>query len=288
MSLLKDKIELRVLEAELGTQKALNRMPLVLRWMTIAIVLGSLPMYFVSKSIVKNVLLKKYQYGIIKAKPSFTNPLPAEVGDVMLTTLGQGIYSAIVKITNPNLDLSADNISYSFKFYSSGQQLLFSSPEEKLFLLPNESKYITLPRFTVQEPISYANFEIAKDIQWQKRLSIPKVQLLTSIPTPYYQFSPQAFVLEGDFTNKSAYSLKQVRLTFVLIGMDKEIVGVNRRDEFTVRPFERRAYKQLWPNLSAGELYNVEVYAETNTLDPTNLSATVLPSGSASDLSRPQ
>jgi len=95
-------------------------------------------------------------------------------------------------------------------------------------------------------------------------------------------------VAQGDFVNNSPYTLSKVRLTFVLFDQNQKIIGVSQRDESTVAPFERRAYKQLWPNMTAGNLSRVDVTADTNTLDPSNLSAPTINSGSSSsDLNRP-
>ncbi len=287
MSLVKDKIELGVIEAELETQKALNRLPPLLKWLVIAVIVGSVPLYFATKSISKNIWLKKYQADLLTAKPSFTDPKAPDIGKISLTTLGANTYAAVVKITNPNLDLAADQVLYHFDFYNAQKQLLYSSPPDKLFLLPNQSKYLSLPRFSASERVTTGELVLPNSLPWQKRLTIPKVELLTSAPNVYHQFAPEAFVVEGDFTNKSPYTLKQVRLTFVLFGNNNEIIGTSQRDEFTVNPFERRNYKQLWPNVNASNLVSVKVFADTDTLDKNNLGTTALPSGPAGDLSRP-
>ena len=94
-------------------------------------------------------------------------------------------------------------------------------------------------------------------------------------------------MVTGDFTNNSPYTLGTVRLTFVLFGAGNNIIGVSQRDEFTVAPFERRSYTQLWPDAFPSNLAKVETDAYTDTLDPDNLMVTAPPAGSASDLSRP-
>lgn len=286
MSLLKDKIELNIQEAGLFTQKSLGQFPRVFVWLIVIALLAIIPAYYTARGLSLKIWSGRYGQGLISAKPSFTNPAAPKISTVTVTTLGPGSYSAIVQISNQNLDLSADSVPYSFVFLNSQKQEIYRY-SDKLFLLPNQTKYITAPKFTPPDQIAYADFELPQTLPWQKRLAIPAVDFSTSLPQTFQQSSPSAFVVQGDFVNKSPYILKKVRLTFVLFGPSGNIIGVSQRDESTVTPFERRAYKQLWPNMSAGNLGRVDVTADTDTLDPQNLSAPTINSNSSSDLSRP-
>jgi|GEM_PF-770616 len=287
MPLLKEKIEIGIEEAEFKTQKIFGSMHPVFRWLLILMILSIIPAYFVAKSVSQKIWAARYQQNALKAKPSFTDPKSAKISEVSLTTLGEGLYSAVVQITNENLDLSADNIPFEFNFYNTQKQLIYSYTD-KLFLLPDQKKYIIAPRFSSTDKIAFTEFRFTENPAWQKRLNLPQVKLSASTPGFYNQVSPPAFVLEGDFVNNSVYTLKQVRLNFVLFDSMGKIIGTSRRDEFTVAPYERRSYKQLWPNLSAPTLSKTEVVAETNTLDINNLTVLDAPSSSASDLSRPK
>jgi hypothetical protein len=289
MSLLKDKIELGIQEAELGTQQALSRIPALLRWLLILAVLGTFPAYLIAKNVSKKIWLSRLQQGALTAKPSFTNPLPPKISPVSVVTLGTGVYAAVVEVSNENLDLSADQVLYEFSFYNSQKQKV-SSFSGKLYLLPNQKKYIGAPTFRTSEAITYANFDLPPDISWQKRLFIPSVKLIAQTPKYYQQTLPSAFVVEGDFSNQSPYTLNRVQLTFVLFNTAGKIIGVSQREESTVAPFERRAYKQLWPDTFAADLNNVKVTANTNVLDPNNIISESAPQtapGPASDLNRP-
>lgn len=287
MPLLKEKIELGIEETEFQTQKFFGSMNPFFRWMLILGILAIIPSYFIAKSVSQKIWTARYQQGAVVAKPSFTDAKPPKISNVTLTSLGDNLYSAVVQITNENLDLSANNIPFNFNFYNSQKQLLYSYTD-KLYLLPDQKKYLIAPRFSTTEQISFAELKFTQDPKWQKRLSLPQVKLTASTPNSYDQISPQAFVLEGSFVNNSVYTLKEVRLNFVLYDASKKIIGASRRDEFTVAPFERRSYKQLWPNLSAPTLSKAEVTVETNTLDSNNISVINIPITPASDLSRPK
>ncbi|MBI5530158.1 MAG: hypothetical protein HY918_01515 [Candidatus Doudnabacteria bacterium] len=287
MSILKDKIEIGIEEAELGVEQSLSQMPPLLKWYFIIGIIAIIPAYFIAKNISFKIWQKNYAVYAVTAKPSFTNPKDLSVSDISVTSQGPNTFAALVKITNPNLDLSAQNINYRFNFYNSSKTLIYSSPTNNFFILPNQSKYLTATKFTSSDAIAYAEVKIDPNIAWQKRLQIPQVKLLTSVPSTYQQNSPAAFVVEGDFTNQSPYLLGQVKLTFVLYNTANKIIGVSERTEFTVSPFERRGYKQLWPNMAAPQLSKVEIIADTNTLDSGNLKILESSSSSASDLGRP-
>ena len=287
MSLLKDEIEIKVQEAELTTQKALAEFPPLLRWITIITALAIIPAYFIAKNTSHSIWLNRYKQGSLVAKLSFANPLPPKVSDVYLTTLGQNNFSAAVLITNQNLDLSASSENYEFDFLNSQKQPVYTYTGS-LYLLPNESKYIVVPTFQAADKISFANFRLASNLNWQKKIKIPQVIIFNSIPTTYNQSSPAAFVVEGSYTNSSHYLLKKVQLTFVLTDKTGAIVGLSNRDEFTVSPFEKRSYKQLWPNLIGNNIQDVKIFASTNPLDNSNLTLPDYNTDNSSDLSRPK
>jgi hypothetical protein len=286
MSLLKEKIELNVQEAELFAQKNLGSFPPVLRWLLVFMVLAIIPAYYISRSVSQKIWLARYEQGAIAGKPSFTNPQAPKISNVTLTVSGSNSLAAVVQISNQNLDLSIDNVPYTFTFYNSQKQQIYQY-QNTLFLLPNQTKYVTAPTFTPTETIAYANFQLPQTLPWQKRLAIPTVNLSTSLPQTFEQTSPLAFVAQGDFVNNSPYTLSKVHLTFVLFDQSGNIIGASQRDEFTVAPFERRAYKQLWPNMIAPNLSRIDLTADTDTLDPDNLSAPAINSNSSSNLSRP-
>ena len=285
MSLLKDQIELNVELAEYQAKETLLHYPPLLRWLLIIFILMLIPGYYIARSVSYNYWSKSYSAFAIAAKQSFQNPKPPAVSDITVTTAGGGSFSAIVQITNNNLDLSLAAAPYEFTFLGENGQTLYHKTGQT-FLLPNEKKYVIIPRFSAAGNIKSANFRFTLDLQWQKKISIPKVNIQTSVPNTYNQLSPQAFAAEGAYYNNSSYQLGQVRLVFVIFNQGNKIIGVGSRDDFTVNPFEQRAYKQLWPGLFAEKGAYVKVYAETNTLDPANLSVPANTSGSASDLSR--
>ena len=285
MSLLQDKIELEVEEVELAAQKSLNNFPPLQKWLLIILLVAIIPGYYAAKAISYKIAYTKYQQTLLTAKPSFANPKAPIVSNVTVTTLKAGSYAAVATIANPNFDLSLDNVPYQVIFYNSQKQQIYSY-SDTLYLLPNQTKYLTVPTFSANDLVAFTNIQLPPNLPWQKRLQIPTVNLLTSLPNSSQTTSPPAFVVTGDFTNNSPYTLGTVRLAFVLYDMGNNIIGVSQRDEFTVAPFERRSYTQLWPNSFAPTLSKIDVQAYTDTLDQNNLSVPSQASSSASSLSR--
>lgn len=287
MSLLKDKIEIEIEEAEIATGKELNTLPGIVKWFLILGTLAIIPTYYIAKSISKSSWVKKYAQIQTTAHPSFTNPKDPIHSDITITTQREGAFAAIIKITNPNLDLSLDQVPYVITFYNSQKQQIYSYTDN-LFLLPNQTKYLTVPTFPINDQIAFTDFHLPDKLPWQKRLFVPSITITQSLPTYTQQISPPAFVVNGDFTNKSPYILKKVRIVFILYDADDKIIGTSQRDEFTVKPGERRAYLQLWPNQNGSNVARTDIQIYTDNLDDNNLSSPATAPTPASDLSRPK
>jgi len=286
MSIFQDKIELQIEEAELAAQKSIELLPPALKWFFIIGIIAIIPVYFISKVISQHIWQGRYEQNLLAAKPSFTNAKAPTISDITVTTLKAGSYAAALTISNPNFDLSLDQVPYQIIFYNAQKQQIYSYTD-KLFLLPNQAKYLTVPTFTAQDLPASAALQLPNNPPWQKRLQIPTVDLVVSPPSSTQQSSPSAFVVTGDFTNQSPYILGSVRLAFVVYDTNNKIIAVSQRDEFTVGPFQRRSYTQLWPQAYVPALGKIDVQAYTDVLDPNNLSAPSTPSGSSSDLSHP-
>ena len=173
MSLLKDKIELEIEEAELNTQKAVMGFPRAFRWFLAAFIIAVIPVYFVSKSISQTIWLKRYQQGALTAKPSFTNPKAPVVGNITVTTFKQGSYAAVLQITNPNFNLSLDKVPYRVNFFNSQKQQIYSYPDT-LYLLPDQTKYLTVPTFPLSDAIAFSSLALPDNIALAKPPANPE------------------------------------------------------------------------------------------------------------------
>jgi len=284
MSLIKDEIELKLEQAQFGANQALSSVPKSLKWFAVVFLLAAIPGYFLVKSLSHSYWSSRYKGLVLSAHKSFTDAVDPSISQVTITTAGPDIYTAAAKITNNNLDLSADNVSYEFDFYNEKSELL-KTASGKLFLLPGESKYLVVPRVESSEKIASAEVKLPGTLPWQKRITIPQVSLSVSQPNYYNQTTPLAFVVEGALKNQSPYLLGRVTLTFLLYDAQGKLLAASEREESALKPGELRTYKQLWPGIYSTDVVKATVLTGTDTLDPENL--TLLQSGSSSsDLGR--
>lgn len=290
MSLLRDKIELGIAETELETQKALSSYPPFLRWTVILCVIAVIPAYFTAKTIGDKIWQNRLKTLEMGAKPSFQNPKPPKVTPVTLIHVGTGDYMAVAGIENENLDLSAKQLAYEFKFYNEKKELA-ANYANNIFLLSNQKKFLITPKINGTVSLSYATLEISKDPRWQKKLNLPEIKLQTSGGRFYQQSEPPAFVVEGYVINNSPYNLNKVTLSFVIYDKKGVIAAASSRDEFSLVAGERRAFRQLWPNTVIVDPAKLEILADTDILDKNNVTikqSDIPNSDPASDLSRPK
>ena len=271
MAFLKEKIEIGVEEAELKVQNVFFDFSPRVRLYLIILVILIIPTYFLVKFTAQKVWLSKNQNLTVAAKPSFTNPKTPTKSEVYVVYSGGGTYTAAIEISNPNLDLSFKNEAYQFRFFNASKQQVYQF-SGSTFLMPDQKKVLTVPKFVATEPVSFAEFSFLDDIRWQKRIDPPTITLTSSKPKFYDQLNPPAFVAEGDIVNGSPYTLKEVRLVFLVRDLNDKLIGISQRDENNIKPGERRAYKQLWPDLSGVNVKTVDLSVYSNPFDPNNLS----------------
>ncbi len=280
----KQSIELDLKESEFFLGNFWSKLSKLFRVTFIIFILLIIPGYFLAKLAGQKIGDSYFKKDLISSHASFNNPTPLSPEKVRILNLGNNEFAAYSQVTNSNLDLSAGTANYKFSFYSTTGRLVQAIPG-KTFFLPNQKKYIMVPRLESVEPIGSGNLEFSK-MTWQKKLSIPEVHLSTTPPNLYEQSEPAAFVAEGSVLNDSPYSLSTVRLTFLLYGQTGQIIAVSQRDEFNLPPFGRRAYKQFWNNFDSNSVTRAQIFAETNTLDSKNLTLQNFETSPSSNLSR--
>ncbi len=291
MSILKDKIEIEIQEAELGIMKGLVKFPPVLRWILIIAILATIPSYFIAKQISYKLWQQRDKQYTLEAKPSFDSALPLKIKSGLVLQTGLNQYSVLVEVSNENLDLSAGNAPYEFRFYDSAKRPVLPESGQisgRTYFLPNQTKYLITTRISSKQKIARAEVIFPTDIVWKKKASLPKIKLNITGVKFSQAVAPAAFAVDGFVENTSSYELKQVRLVFLVYDINKRILGISERNEFTLRSGENRAYKQLWPDQSFPDAASVQVLAETNTLDQANLRLEKEPVGPGSNLDRPE
>lgn len=234
-----------------------------------------IPGYFAVRYGLELVLLRQYGQNALVAHPAFNNPEQLSQTKVTIVPNPNGTVSAYAIVKNPNLDLAAEELRYSFNFYNSRNQQVYTS-SGVAYILPNQSRWLVVPRVESTDPISRSELVIDEP-NWQKRLTVPEVELRMNEPYTYQQDSPLATITEGSVINNSPYSLQQVSLVLVLYGENNQVLAMSSREEFTLQPYERRAYLLQWPGLNRSSVSRIGLEAYTNSLDPDNLTVRETP-----------
>ncbi len=272
MAFLKEKIELRFAETRFWLNTFFANFTGWQKLVISACIIGLVPTYTIARSLAYKTEKARLSKVAVSAKPSFTNPEAISVGKVNIASAGKTTFSSFLEIENKNLELSLPETAIEIQFLNSLKQIIHTE-KVNIFLLPGQKKNIVVPKIETTDAIQSASVVVPEKLMWQKRLFIPKVSLVAQTPAWFNQTDPTAFVVEGAIDNQSPYALKKVVISYILRGTGNSFLGSSQRSEFDLKPFERRAYKQLWPNVYTNAVTKVEVVAETNVLDSKNLSS---------------
>jgi hypothetical protein len=243
-----------------------------------------LPMYFIASGAAQWYFSYRYQDLVIEAHTSFMTPTALRAEPVTVIVLPDGNYAAYAKVDNVNLDLAAPEVSYRLEFANQSGDTI-ATRTGKLFFLPNQTRYILVPRLVSSEQVSSARLSF-EPVTWQRRLGLPQVTLTTSLPEVLASPDSNGSSVQGTVTNNSPYSLKSLDLAFLVYGTAGKVIAVSQRQEFDLKPFERRAYAQVLPAVLENAVVRVAVSAATNTLDPNTIRIDS-PGASGSGLNRP-
>lgn len=264
----KQSLKLTVEQSGFSFVNFLRSFPKGKKILLLVLAIGIIPAIVLAR-VGSQLLVERQLAGdVVTAHTAYVAPNEVAVGAVKVLQ-NNSSYSAYAQITNENLDLAAPQVSYRFDFLSSTGQVVASS-NGTTYLLPNQQKYLVVPRIESAQLIASAELSL-DSIKWQKRLTLPEVSLRAVAPFISNEVNPLTLVAEGAVVNNSAYELAAVHLVFLLYDQQNQIVAVSQRDEFNVPAFGRRAYKQTWPDLYADGIARTVVIAETNSLDNDNL-----------------
>jgi len=278
MSNIKDRIkvvsESAILAGEESELAAKNFFSSMARWQKAIFLVGIIlivPGYFAAYYGAQTITRSRYEKNLLQAHSAFAQAKPISLTPVTVLKVALNQYTAYFQVTNNNLDLAAPTVPYSIDFSNAAGEKIYTT-QGSFFLLPDQTKYIVVPRIDTREAVVSGKLSIS-EVKWQKRLAIPKVAFKTPKPDLYDQTTTEPFQLiaEGSVINDSPYTIKTITIIFVLFDRSNQAVGVNARTEGNLVPFGRRAYKQSWPNLSAEGISKVEVSVDVNTLDQSNL-----------------
>lgn len=279
---IKEKIQVNVQGAILGAQeegfsfmREFRSLPNWKRGLILVILILIIPMYLLARFGTEQYLNVRYAREALSAHAAINVVQNPVVGNMTIIRNPNNTYSGVVLVSNPNLDLAANNISYSVSFKDSSNNIV-STSNGSLYLLPNEKKYVVFAKIDSSTAGVVSGSLKLGEVRWQKKISIPDVKLRATEPILTDEANPLTFIAEGSIINDSPFQIGSARIVFLLFDENNKIIGVSQRDEFKLVPFGRRAYKQLWPGLYSAQVKKVQVLPTTNSLDPKNITAEAL------------
>ncbi len=283
MAGIKESVQLNVQSAVLGVQeggfKFTSQFKAMATWkqrLILGIVIAIIPLYLIARIGTDQYLSARYGREALSAHAAFDTAQNPLVGKMQIITNPNGSYSGLVLVTNPNIDLAATGITYTANFQDSSKKIVYTT-NGTIYLLPNEKKYVVIPRIeSGSSTVVSGSLELG-EVKWQKKLDIPEAKLRATEPLLYDESNPLTFIAEGSIINESPYRIGSARIVFLLYDASDKIIGVSQRDEYTLVPFGRRAYKQLWPGVYRTDVKKVQVIPVTNTLDPKNITTDAAP-----------
>ncbi len=277
MADIKDTVQVNVQEAVLGVQEKsfsflneFGNLPVWKQRVILAIAILIIPVYLIARLGTEQYLSSKYGRMALSEHSAFTAELPPSIGKMTVIHNPNNSYSAVVTVTNPNIELSANDITYTANFTNSSGATVNTS-KGTLYLLPNEKKYVVFPNINVGSGNVSAGTIKLDNINWQKKLSIADVKLRAAEPILSDQSNPLTFVAQVSIINDSPYQIASARIVFLLYDDNGQIIGVSQRDENKLVPFGRRSFNQLWPGLYKDQVKKVQIIPTTNSLDPQNI-----------------
>src|SRR3989344_382909 len=163
MSLFKEKLELKVEEAEFKAQKMMGRFEPWQKWLIFVCLAGAVPGYFTAKAIAGRYYSGQYAKYLIEARPSFTDPKPLQIGRVDIASYGVNEYAAAVLLENKNLDLGAKNVAYEINFWDADDKKTAPAVKSTIYILPNQRKYLIAPTINSEAGVSAVNVTLVSE-----------------------------------------------------------------------------------------------------------------------------
>lgn len=279
MAIIPEEAKYNIRLVWLSFLQALYSFPPLQRVVLVVGVIMLIPGYWITRVGAKTYYNYSYNKQLVAAHSSFTSAQTAQVAETKIFPLKTGGYIAYAKITNPNLDLAGFDIPYTFSIRNSRKEEVYTTTGHT-FMLPGKEQYLMTTAFPGKDGATEASVSFGS-IHWQKRFEIPTVKLTT--PAVAFSDSSAGLRLEGSVINNSAYTLGNVRLTFLMYDNSGKLVGVTQRDESDIESRDRRSFPQVWPgSIMASEVSRIEPFAITNSLDVRNLKAGSTSSGGSS------
>lgn len=218
------------------------------------------------------LLGSQYLYTAVStAHTSYASITPIKSGQVSIIPIDKQNISAYAVVNNDNLDIAVNNVNYTIKFYDTANTVL-NTVSGNTFISPGASSYIIVSRLAIDTTKLGKAVLVLGEPRWQKSIGQEKsIEVKSPRPSISNTFNPIMLNAEGSIVNNSQYNLKEIRIKFLVKTKTNKVIATLERIEYDVVPYARRAYIVSWPNINTSEVDHIDVYAESNFFDQSNV-----------------
>ena len=168
-------------------------------------------------------------------------------------------YDVLARVQNPNDELGASSLSYTFTLRGENEESLVSAREVG-FILPQETKtFLFVGLRTEEVPVSVTvSFS---DFEWQKFDGYQAKPPMSVINKRYDELSAGPFFSEavGTFVNDSSFDYKSVFLKVILRDASGTPIAFNQTEMNTVLSGEYRDFILRFPDAFPGDVVTMDV-----------------------------
>lgn len=192
---------------------------------------------------------------------------------------GKDIYDVVVWFDNPNDTYGARSIKGKLLLFDTSGNQIAEVPVES-FLLPKETKYVLRQSVSgISGTVSSVEWKL-EGVDWVEMQEISGLRL--SITDRKYQelTSGSGFSQVGGLLiNESTYDWNDVVISILLVDRSGKLLATHGTSRQTFRSGEKWDFRLIFPERFPGDVYGVDMQAETNIYNNTNFLKASLPGG---------
>ncbi len=187
---------------------------------------------------------------------------------VKIFPLENNRYDLAAEITNPNPNFGLSQLNYTFQLKDAAGQIFTKSGNT--FILPGQTKYIIEANFDAGRKIELISLSLPSinknDWQELKPDYDPRTVSLYIKDRQFQYLEGKAAVAQaaGVIKNDSDFDFDRVVVSVVLFDADKEAIGVNKTEAWTIPAGSERYFSVLWFEPLSVEVKSLDMLAETN------------------------
>jgi len=175
--------------------------------------------------------------------------------------VANGVYNAVAFIENPNRNISAQNVSYTFKLFDSENLLVFE--RKGLVDIPSATSFVIFEDsiFTGERNPQTTFFEFTKEIEWlSKEVSAPGLKVTQRILEE--EETPK---IRATIENASVNNYNNIEAVVVVFDVLDNAIASSRT---FIEELEKRSNKEIiftWPNAFDESPSKIEIFLKVGS-----------------------